>query len=49
MSSIHSESLVASKENIQPLRRGRDTSQLCAGLQAETDTEKHQALEKQRK
>lgn len=48
MSNIDSHSLVASKENIQPLRRGRDTSQLCAALQAETDSETHQTLEKQR-
>lgn len=49
MSNINADSLVLSKENIQPLRHGRDTSQLSAALQAETDSGSRQALEKQRK
>lgn len=46
---IDSHDLISSKENIQPLRKGRDTTILCAALQAETDTELQQELERQRK
>lgn len=47
--SIDTHDLVSSKENIQPLRRGRDTTILCAALQAETDIDIQQELERQRK
>lgn len=46
---IQGQDLVSSKENIQPLRRGRDTSILCSALQAETDTDAQKELERQRK
>ncbi|KAK6619085.1 hypothetical protein RUM44_003467 [Polyplax serrata] len=45
---IQGQDLVSSKENIQPLRRGRDTSILCSALQAETDTDAQKELERQR-
>lgn len=49
MEAVDTHQLLLSKENIQPLRQGRDTSKLCAALQAETDSDLQQALERQRK
>lgn len=46
---MDSHDLISSKENIQPLRHGRDTSILCTVLQAETHSDVQQELERQRK
>lgn len=46
--SMNTSELLLSKENIQPLRRGRDAGKLCVGLQAQTDTDAASLLQKQR-
>lgn len=42
----NADALDLSKENIQPLKRGRNTAQLGLALQAQTDTTLHQMLSK---
>lgn len=42
----NADALDLSKENIQPLKKGRNTAQLGLALQAQTDTALHQMLSK---
>jgi len=45
---MDSSELLSCKENIQPLRHGRDAVKLCAGLHAQTDEDAERILQNQR-